>query len=48
MYNKLSWDKIVNVMRKPAWLFDTRSITSYEKLKHLDLNYWSIGNSNFY
>ena len=47
VYKSLSWHKLVKVMRKPAWLFDTRSITNYEELKDLDINYWSIGNSNY-
>ncbi len=43
-YRNLNWEKISQLMRNPAWLFDTRAITDPEEIQKTNLNYWSIGN----
>ena len=43
-YKKLDWKNLQNKMRKPAWVFDTRSIISESKIKETNLNFWQLGN----
>ena len=45
-YKKLDWLKISEIMRNPAWLFDTRSITEPTAIKETSINYWSVGNGS--
>ncbi len=42
-YSYLDWEKISSVLRKPAWLFDARSVVPIEKINNLQLNLWRIG-----
>ena len=42
-YAKIDWSVISKKMRKPAWVFDARSIVSKEKVLSSDLNLWRIG-----
>ena len=43
-YKNLDWKKLQHKMRKPSWLFDTRSIVSSEYIKETNLNFWQLGN----
>tara|TARA_B100000886_G_scaffold340525_1_gene310836 strand:- start:6375 stop:7805 length:1431 start_codon:yes stop_codon:yes gene_type:complete len=43
-YAEIEWNKVSNIMRKPAWIFDARSILDLNKVKNFDLNIWQIGN----
>ena len=43
-YKKLDWKNLQNKMRKPSWVFDTRSIISESKIKETNLNFWQLGN----
>ena len=45
-YENLNWKEISTLMRKPAWVFDTRKIISQKDLKKLGINYWQVGSSN--
>ena len=45
-YCSLDWEEISNVLRRPAWLFDARSIIPLEKIKNLELNIWRIGDGS--
>ena len=45
-YENLNWNEISTLMRKPAWVFDTRKIISQKDLKNLGINYWQVGSSN--
>jgi UDPglucose 6-dehydrogenase len=45
-YENLNWNEISTLMRKPAWVFDTRKIISQKDLKKLGINYWQVGSSN--
>ncbi|MDA9692732.1 nucleotide sugar dehydrogenase, partial [Prochlorococcus sp. AH-736-N03] len=47
-YINLDWKKLQIKMRKPSWIFDTRSIISPEQLKRIDLNFWQLGNGESY
>ena len=41
----IDWQSLINSMRKPAWLFDTRSCIDHNKAKNVGFNVWEIGNS---
>ena len=43
IYTNINWEDIAKVMRKPAWVFDARSIVIAEKVKDAKLNLWRIG-----
>ena len=42
-YSNLDWEKIYLKMRKPAWVFDTRSLLNKKELTKLGFNFWGIG-----
>ena len=42
----IDWNKINKLMRKPAWIFDTRAIINIEEANKAGFNVWSIGNAN--
>tara|TARA_Y100001978_G_scaffold2381_1_gene1998 strand:+ start:10041 stop:11432 length:1392 start_codon:yes stop_codon:yes gene_type:complete len=42
-FEHLDWLKISNIMIKPSWIFDTRSIVNIEKVKESNLNIWQVG-----
>ena len=39
----LNWKVIASVMRRPAWVFDARSVVNIADCKHSGLNVWTIG-----
>ena len=42
-FQNLNWSKISPQMRKPAWIFDTRSILKIEEVKENGINIWQVG-----
>ena len=46
-YKNLEWKKLQLKMRKPSWVFDTRSIISAEIIKETNLNFWQLGNGEY-
>ena len=42
-FQNLNWPKIAKSMRKPAFIFDTRSIVNIQKVKETDLKIWQVG-----
>ena len=42
-YKKLDFQAFSRVMRKPAWIFDSRSVTDISLINKTDLQYWKIG-----
>lgn len=42
-YENLNWSHIISVMRKPAWLFDTRGITDGKAAKEVGMKVWRVG-----
>ena len=44
IYKSLNWEKIVNVVKQPFWVFDTRCIVNPNEIKDLGLNLWQVGN----
>ncbi len=43
-YSKIEWSKIAKYMKKPSWIFDSRSILEHNKIIDSGLNLWLIGN----
>ena len=41
--SKFDWTKIAPQMRKPAWIFDTRSILDMDEVKENGINIWQVG-----
>lgn len=44
LFADLDWDQLVPLMRKPAWLFDTRSVANSASARSAGLHVWSLGN----
>ncbi len=42
-YSNINWSKASIKMRRPAWVFDVRSIIDPEKVKNSGINFWRIG-----
>ena len=42
-FENLNWSKISPIMRKPAWIFDTRSILKIDEVKKSGINIWQVG-----
>ena len=42
-YSKINWNKASKSMKRPAWVFDARSIIDQAQLIKSDLNFWRIG-----
>ncbi len=47
-YRNINWKHVSQMMRKPAWIFDTRSIFLTENLTKEGLNIWRIGDGSEY
>ncbi len=42
-YEKLNWEELANLMRKPCWIFDVRSVINKYEIKNNGLKVWRIG-----
>ena len=42
-FQNLNWSKIALQMRKPAWIFDTRSILDVDEIKENGIDIWQVG-----
>ena len=42
-FKNLDWDSLSKKMRRPSWLFDTRSISNVEVARKNGINIWEIG-----
>ena len=42
-FQNLNWPKIAKAMRKPAFVFDTRSIVNIKEVKKVNLKIWQVG-----
>jgi len=47
-YKNIDWKDAAKKMRKPAYIFDTRSIISPESVIEAGLNFWRIGDGSKY
>tara|TARA_Y100001968_G_scaffold4286_1_gene3810 strand:- start:1605 stop:3008 length:1404 start_codon:yes stop_codon:yes gene_type:complete len=39
----LDWNYLASLMRKPAWIFDTRSVVSRKEIAKTGINLWKLG-----
>ena len=46
-YADIDWESIAPKMRKPSWIFDSRSILDFKRAKKNGLNIWRIGDGSF-
>ncbi len=42
-YTKIKWDKVSTIVRRPAWIFDSRSIIDPKKVLKNGMNFWRVG-----
>ena len=42
-FKNINWVEISKLMRKPAWIFDTRNICNKEQIEKTDINFWQLG-----
>ena len=45
-YKQINWNNVAKVMRKPSWVFDSRSIVDSEKVIKAKLNLWRVGDGS--
>ena len=45
-YAKIDWDLASKIMRKPAWVFDARSIADRRQIISTNLNFWRVGDGS--
>ena len=47
-YKKIDWERVSKIMRKPSWIFDTRSLLNPQDILTRNLLYWRIGDGSEY
>ena len=45
-YRLIKWEEVSKKLRKPAWIFDARSITPAQEINKLNVNFWRIGDGS--
>ncbi len=45
-FASLNWERISNIMRQPAWVFDTRSIVDINQVRGNGISIWQVGYGN--
>jgi len=45
-FREIRWEEIHEIMRLPAWIFDTRNICNVNRMKALGFCLWSLGKQN--
>jgi len=45
-YSKINWIEIESVMRKPSWVFDSRSVIDPKDFVNSSLNIWRVGDGS--
>ena len=43
-YSEINWNIVSHQMRKPAWVFDARSVLNPINVSENGLNFWRLGN----
>ena len=43
-FKNISWTNLIKKMKRPAWIFDTRSVVDVLKAEQAGFNIWQIGN----
>ena len=44
-FKNISWTSLIKEMKRPAWIFDTRSVVDVLKAEQAGFNVWQIGNT---
>ena len=44
-FKNIDWQFFIKNMKKPSWIFDTRSLVNIKKAKKAGFNIWQIGNN---
>ena len=47
-FKQAKWDLLFKKMKRPAWIFDTRSMIDVQMAEEIGFNVWQIGNSSRY
>jgi UDPglucose 6-dehydrogenase len=42
-YSNIDWSNISRIMKKPGWVFDSRSVVKKQKVLEANLKLWRIG-----
>ena len=42
-FYSINWEFIYKIMRKPAWVFDTRSVLNSSEVIEAGINFWKLG-----
>ena len=42
-YRELHWQKLANLMRSPAWVFDARDVVDEQEVRSAGFSLWSVG-----
>ena len=45
-YSNINWTRASKVMRKPAWVFDARSIANKQEILDANLFFWRLGDGS--
>ena len=45
-FSNINWESAYKMMRKPAWVFDSRSIVNPKKVLDANLKLWRIGDGS--
>ncbi len=43
-FKDIAWEETIKKMKKPAWIFDTRSLIDVKKAKGVGFDIWQVGN----
>ena len=43
LYKHINWEKASKIMRRPAWVFDARSIVNRKNVIDSGINFWRVG-----
>ena len=43
IYKDLDWLRLFQIMRRPSWVFDTRSIVKKEQVQSIGFHFWALG-----
>jgi UDPglucose 6-dehydrogenase len=46
IFRDLNWNQLANLMRKPAWIFNTRTSIDISDIKSNHVNIWQLGANN--
>ena len=45
-YRELNWQELAGRMQRPAWVFDSRTVTDPEQVRAAGLTLWRVGDGD--